>query len=130
MGSVGGTQFTEDIQYTEEIFNSPYSVLISKIFTKQAVKLMKYYRAKRNRNLFLNYVRFYKIAFILFQKQGYLIVENYFTEEELEPCKKAAEDLVEDVANKLFNAGKIKRKIVFNISTMTFYDSRSLLFDL
>lgn len=42
--------------------------------------------------------------------QGYLVVENFFTHDELDPCKDAVGDLVEELAQKLYNAGKIKSK--------------------
>ncbi|XP_033724791.1 1-deoxypentalenic acid 11-beta-hydroxylase-like [Pecten maximus] len=38
--------------------------------------------------------------------QGYLLVENFFDPVELEPCQSAINDLVNDVAEKLYKAGK------------------------
>lgn len=37
-----------------------------------------------------------------------MIVENFFTKEELEPCKMAIEKFVDQLAQKLHGAGKIK----------------------
>ena len=38
-------------------------------------------------------------------------MENYFYPEEIEPCKQACDQLVDDLANRLYKAGKIKSKI-------------------
>ena len=38
------------------------------------------------------------------------MVDDYFSQGELEPCKKDLEKLVDDLAKKLYNAGKIKSK--------------------
>ncbi|XP_013391128.1 phytanoyl-CoA dioxygenase 1 [Lingula anatina] len=43
-----------------------------------------------------------------FFSEGYLVVDKFFTSEELEPVKHAVAALVDGVAMKLFNAGKIK----------------------
>lgn len=43
--------------------------------------------------------------------KGYVIVKDFFSKEELEPCKKAIERFVDQLAQKLFNAGKIDGKI-------------------
>lgn len=43
--------------------------------------------------------------------KGYVIVKDFFTKEELEPCKKAIERFVDQLAHKLYNAGKIDGKI-------------------
>lgn len=40
--------------------------------------------------------------------KGYVIVKDFFTKEELEPCKKAIERFVDLLAQKLHEAGKIK----------------------
>lgn len=37
-------------------------------------------------------------------------MEKFFTEEELQPCRDAIADMVEMLANKLYEAGKIKSK--------------------
>lgn len=42
-----------------------------------------------------------------FFEDGYVIVKDFFTKEELEPCKKAIERFVDQLAHKLYNAGKI-----------------------
>ena len=42
-----------------------------------------------------------------FPLQGYIVIEEFFTKEELEPCRKTTETLVGDLAKKLFEAGKI-----------------------
>ncbi|CAL1527986.1 unnamed protein product, partial [Lymnaea stagnalis] len=39
---------------------------------------------------------------------GFLLVPKFFTEEELEPCKKSIEDQVDILAQKLYDGGKIK----------------------
>ncbi|XP_059148123.1 uncharacterized protein LOC131935636 [Physella acuta] len=39
---------------------------------------------------------------------GYLLVPNFFTEEELGPCRNSVEKLVDDLAQKLYDGGKIK----------------------
>ncbi|XP_041369338.1 uncharacterized protein LOC121383399 isoform X2 [Gigantopelta aegis] len=44
----------------------------------------------------------------LFFKQGYVIVNEFFTAEELDPCRDAVSLMVDQLAQKLFNAGKIK----------------------
>ncbi|KAL4238057.1 hypothetical protein ACF0H5_002768 [Mactra antiquata] len=41
-------------------------------------------------------------------EQGYLVIPKFFTKEELEPCLKTTEELVDKFAKKLFEAGKIK----------------------
>lgn len=43
-----------------------------------------------------------------FFEDGYVLVEKFFTPEELDPCKEAVSVLVEDLAQKLYKAGKIK----------------------
>lgn len=42
--------------------------------------------------------------------EGVVLVDNYFTTDELEPIKKDIEDLVEVLAAKLYDGGKIKQK--------------------
>ncbi|VDI18198.1 Hypothetical predicted protein, partial [Mytilus galloprovincialis] len=43
------------------------------------------------------------------QDEGYVVIEKFFDiEADLEPCRRAIEDLVEELAQKLFKAGKIK----------------------
>ena len=39
--------------------------------------------------------------------QGYVLVENFFTPEELEPARAACDRLVDIVAQRLYKAGKI-----------------------
>ncbi|KAK3088237.1 hypothetical protein FSP39_016495 [Pinctada imbricata] len=51
------------------------------------------------------YILFFTFCFIF---QGYVIVKDFFTREELDPCRQACDDLVEDLAQKLYKAGKIK----------------------
>lgn len=48
------------------------------------------------------------ITINLFFSKGYVIVEDFFKPEELEPCKRDIEKLVDEVAQKLYTAGKIK----------------------
>lgn len=43
-----------------------------------------------------------------FFEEGFTIVSDYFTPDELQPCRDAVGDLVEELAQKLYNAGKIK----------------------
>lgn len=43
-----------------------------------------------------------------FFEEGYVVVDKFFTNEELEPCKRDIEKLVDDVAQKLYKAKKIK----------------------
>ncbi|XP_059145123.1 phytanoyl-CoA dioxygenase domain-containing protein 1-like isoform X2 [Physella acuta] len=43
-----------------------------------------------------------------FFEKGYLLVPKFFTEEELEPCRKSIEKLVDDLAQALYDGGKIK----------------------
>ncbi|XP_034325415.2 phytanoyl-CoA dioxygenase domain-containing protein 1 [Magallana gigas] len=43
-----------------------------------------------------------------FFEDGYVMVENFFTKEELEPCRVAIEKFVDQLAQKLHGAGKIK----------------------
>lgn len=42
------------------------------------------------------------------QFQGFLIVENFFDKSDLDACREAVNELVDQLARKLFNAGKIK----------------------
>lgn len=42
-----------------------------------------------------------------FFEQGFVVVENFFKPDELEPCKRDIEQLVENVAQKLYKANKI-----------------------
>lgn len=44
-----------------------------------------------------------------FYDEGYVIVEDYFTDEELQPCKDAISGLVEGLAQKLYDGGKIDK---------------------
>ncbi|XP_041351420.1 uncharacterized protein LOC121370336 [Gigantopelta aegis] len=43
-----------------------------------------------------------------FFEEGYAIVENFFKKEELDACRVAIEGLVDDLAQQLYKAGKIK----------------------
>ncbi|XP_060071963.1 uncharacterized protein LOC132551834 [Ylistrum balloti] len=43
-----------------------------------------------------------------FFEDGYVLVKEFFSSSELDPCRKAVEDQVERLAQKLFQAGKIK----------------------
>jgi hypothetical protein len=43
-----------------------------------------------------------------FFDEGFLVIEDFFTPNELNPAINAIEDLVDDLAQKLYNAGKIK----------------------
>ncbi|KAK7094837.1 1-deoxypentalenic acid 11-beta-hydroxylase-like [Littorina saxatilis] len=43
-----------------------------------------------------------------FFEEGYIVVRDFFTREELEPCKRDIEVMVEELAQKLYNAGKVK----------------------
>lgn len=40
-------------------------------------------------------------------EDGYLVVEEFFTEEELQPVRDAIDEIVDNLANKLYKAGKI-----------------------
>ena len=40
--------------------------------------------------------------------QGYLAFDSFFKEEELNACKEAINSLVDELAHKLYNAGKIE----------------------
>jgi hypothetical protein len=42
--------------------------------------------------------------------QGFLLLDSFFKPDELDPGKAAINDLVDGLANKLFEAGKIKSK--------------------
>lgn len=42
-----------------------------------------------------------------FFEEGYVVLKDFFSPSELEPCKKALEKLVDDVAQRLYKAGKI-----------------------
>ena len=46
-----------------------------------------------------------------FPPKGFVVVENFFKPEELEPCKRDIEQLVENVAQKLYQANKINGKL-------------------
>uniref|UniRef100_A0A0B6YWF8 Uncharacterized protein n=1 Tax=Arion vulgaris TaxID=1028688 RepID=A0A0B6YWF8_9EUPU len=43
-----------------------------------------------------------------FFDEGYIVVKDYFSREELDPCRKDIEIMVEQLAQKLYNAGKVK----------------------
>jgi len=42
--------------------------------------------------------------------QGFLVIDSFFADEELNPGKDAINDLVDDLAHKLYNGGKIKSR--------------------
>ena len=44
--------------------------------------------------------------------QGFTVVENFFTPEEMEPCRKTLQKMVDDVAQKLYKTGRIKSTIL------------------
>jgi len=46
--------------------------------------------------------------------QGFLLIDSFFTEDELNPGKDAINDLVDELAHKLYNAGKIKSMHICN----------------
>lgn len=48
----------------------------------------------------------------MFLIQGYVIVKDFFTAEELEPCKKAIDRFVDLLAQKLYESGKINGNIL------------------
>ncbi|KAH3847784.1 hypothetical protein DPMN_090115 [Dreissena polymorpha] len=41
-------------------------------------------------------------------EKGYILIPDFFTKEELDLCRTTTEELVDDLATKLYNAGKIK----------------------
>jgi len=45
-------------------------------------------------------------------------MESFFTEEELNPGKDAINDLVDELAHKLYNGGKIKSRLIFILSIL------------
>ena len=45
---------------------------------------------------------------MIFDSQGFLVIEDFFTPNELNPAINAIDDLVDDLAQQLYNAGKIK----------------------
>ena len=47
--------------------------------------------------------------------QGVIYIEDFFEEAELQACRDDISVLVDDLANKLYKAGKIKRKLIFHI---------------
>jgi hypothetical protein len=44
-----------------------------------------------------------------FFDEGYIVVRDFFTREELDPCRSDIEVMVEQLAQKLYKAGKVKR---------------------
>ncbi|XP_013385576.1 uncharacterized protein LOC106155333 [Lingula anatina] len=44
-----------------------------------------------------------------FFEEGYVVVEDFFTREELDACRDAVAGLVDDLAKKLYDGGKIKK---------------------
>ena len=46
----------------------------------------------------------------LYHSQGVVLIEDYFTQEELEPIKTAIAKLVDYVAERLYDEGKITSK--------------------
>ena len=42
--------------------------------------------------------------------QGYTVVENFFTLEEIEPCRESYRHLVDEIAQKLYKTGRVKSK--------------------
>ncbi|XP_013406918.1 uncharacterized protein LOC106171228, partial [Lingula anatina] len=44
-----------------------------------------------------------------FFEEGYVVVEDFFTHEELDACRDAVAGLVDDLAKKLYDGGKIKK---------------------
>ena len=55
--------------------------------------------------------------------QGYCIVTDYFSRDELQPCRDAVGELVEEIAQKLYKAGKID-------STYAWYSNILVLFSM
>ena len=55
--------------------------------------------------------------------QGYVLVENFFTTEELEPARQACSKLVDIVAQRLFKAGKISSRNI----TLSYLNIKSYL---
>jgi len=45
-----------------------------------------------------------------------VLIDSFFTEDELNPGKDAINDLVDQLAHKLYNAGKIKSKQICHCS--------------
>lgn len=48
------------------------------------------------------------------QFQGFLIVEDFFDKSDLDACREAVNELVDQLARKLFSAGKIKGNTIRN----------------
>ena len=47
-----------------------------------------------------------------------MVLDSFFTKEELEPCRKETEKLVDELARKLFEAGKISGKRLFFVDDL------------
>ena len=54
--------------------------------------------------------------------QGYVLVEDFFTPEELEPARAASERLVDIVAQRLFKAGKISSESAILSVCISFFN--------
>jgi len=50
--------------------------------------------------------------------QGFLLIDSFFTEDELNPAKGAINDLVDELAHKLYNGGKIKSRHIYTMLFM------------
>lgn len=48
----------------------------------------------------------------MFRRQGFLVVKDFFRRDELDPAREAINQLVDELAQKLFKAGKIKGVIL------------------
>ena len=55
-----------------------------------------------------------------------MVIENFFTDEELEPCRQEIATIVDKLANKLYNAGKIKGTCIPNTYIINILNSYSI----
>lgn len=89
-----------DIHQSTSVYKSP-SGLVDMAYSKRFTEMPTQPTVKKPGQLTQDQLQ-------KFFKEGFLIVENFFTQEQLQPCCNDIEEMVDTLAKKLYDAGKIK----------------------
>lgn len=93
---------------TERKLNSTQTPLELVIFLRETPMTFRFFL---NFQLFILTKYLLAVPYILIIFQGYILIEDFFdVKKELDPVREAINTLVDDLAKKLYDAGKIKSK--------------------
>lgn len=92
---------------TQRKLNSTQTPLELVIFLRDTPMAFRFF--KKNFQLFILTKYLLAVPYILIIFQGYILIEDFFdVKKELDPVREAINTLVDDLAKKLYDAGKIK----------------------